>query len=383
MLKVADKQNCCGCGACEQVCGVGALKMKADGMGFMYPDIDLARCTDCGACERICKFKGEEIERASVPLKGYALKHKDRSEITRSQSGGAFAALSDHVLSEGGVVYGAGYGDGLYVRHTRAVTPEERDAFRGSKYVQSDMGTVYGMMRRDIKAGKKVLFTGTPCQNAAVRSLFGNECDERIILVDLVCHGVASPGIWKDYLAYLEKRHGGKVVDAKFRDKKFGWHAHRESYSFADGAVVYPRFLVYIPLFMRPSCGGCKYSCMNRVSDITIGDYWGVEERMPGFETENLGCSLALCNTEKGLRLFEDIKQSVEWREMESIRHALQPNLEKGTRLPANHAEFSRFYELHGFRKSMVRYGFMGWKVNVRRLLRRLKRRIISGRLRL
>lgn len=350
--------------------------MKADPMGFLYPEIDKELCTGCGACERACTFRGKAVTNGTRPIAAYAVRHSDDREIDRSQSGGAFAALSDSVLSEGGVVYGAGYGEGLYVRHSRAVTASGRDKFRGSKYVQSDMGDIYSAIREDLRDGLTVLFTGTPCQTAAVREITGKLPSGKLILVDLICHGVASPQMWSDYLHYLERRHGGEIVSAKFRDKKFGWHSHRESFTFSDGRTLYPQFLVYAPMFMRPSCGGCKYSTLVRCGDITIGDYWGVEKVFPDFETENRGCSLMLCNTPTGLFLMEKVKPMVAWREVEDMADVLQPNLTEGTRLPERHGEFAQYYSEHGFRKAMAHFDYLGWRSRLRRFFRHLRRRI-------
>ena len=378
MIHIEEKTECCGCRGCEYACRYGALKMRPDGMGFLYPEIDLEKCTGCNLCVRVCAFKGKSIEGEGKPLRAYALKHPDEREIERSQSGAAFPLLSDYILSLGGVVYGAAFGDGLYVIHKRGTDTETRDEFRGSKYVQSDMRNVYGMINDDLKKGRTVLFSGTPCQTAAIRRIFGKSGGDRLVLVDLVCHGVASPAIWRDYICYLERKHRATIVDAKFRDKKFGWHSHRESYAFSDGRTVYPRFLVYARMFMRPSCGGCKYSSLTRSSDITIGDFWGVERVFPDFETNNRGCSLMLCNTEKGLRLFENVRQHVLCRKVSDLKDVLQPNLKEGTRLPDGHAAFADYYGANGFRRTMTHFGYLGVRASVLHFLHRARRKMRS-----
>lgn len=378
MIHLENKSECCGCGACEYVCRHDALRMRPDGMGFLYPNIDMEKCVGCNLCEMVCTFHKESLFGGEKPLKAYALKHKDMREIERSQSGGGFVALSDYVLSIGGTVYGAGYDDTLYILHMRASDPGTRDGFRGSKYVQSDIRMIYSRIREDLQSGKTVLFTGTPCQTTAIKRVFGESGGERLLLVDLVCHGVASPGIWRDYVRYLEGKYHDKIVSAKFRDKKFGWHSHRESYTFASGETIYPRFLVYIPMFMRAACGGCKYSTMTRCSDITIGDFWGVERVFPDFEMENKGCSLVLCNTEKGLRLFDRIKPDVLYQEVKEMSDVLQPNLISGTILPKRHDEFAVCYGREGFRKTMWRYGYLGPKSVARRFLHRTKVKLNS-----
>lgn len=234
MIVIADPRNCCGCTACQSICPHDAISMCPDPLGFLYPKVDVSKCVECGLCEKVCQFN--EHYDTSLNLRepeAYAVRHKDMDELMRSRSGAAFVAISDYVLENGGVVYGAGYKDHFRVSHKRAASKQERDEFRGSKYVQSDLSDVFRAVRKDLQDGLFVLFSGTPCQTAGLNAYIGPKLRERLLLVDIVCHGVPSPYIWRDYLDFLERKRGARIVCVNFRDKvKYGWDAHLETYRF-------------------------------------------------------------------------------------------------------------------------------------------------------
>lgn len=239
MIKINNPSDCCGCTACASICAHDAISMEPDALGFLYPKVDASKCVECGLCEKVCQFN-DNYDR-SLNLKepiAYAARHKDINEVMKSRSGAAFVAISDYVLEQGGVVYGAGYKDHFRVAHKRATTKEERDEFRGSKYVQSDLTGVFRLVKEDLKNGLTVLFSGTPCQTAGLNSYVGKKLRENLILVDIVCHGVPGPFLWRDYLAFIEKKQGGTISVVNFRDKElFGWKAHHESFKFVKGGV--------------------------------------------------------------------------------------------------------------------------------------------------
>lgn len=239
MIQITDKSQCCGCTACASICAHDAIMMQPDVLGFLYPVVDKDKCVDCGLCDTVCAFN--EHYDTSLNLSqpdAYAARHKDMKEVETSRSGAAFIAISDYVLENGGVVYGAGYTDHFRVVHKRAITKEERDEFKGSKYVQSDLDHVFRQVKKDLKDGLTVLFSGTPCQTAGLNSYIGKKLRENLILVDIVCHGVPGPYIWRDYIAYLEKKQGDRICWVNFRDKQqFGWKAHHETFKFVKGGV--------------------------------------------------------------------------------------------------------------------------------------------------
>lgn len=179
--------------------------MKEDNFGFIYPHVNTELCTNCGLCEKVCAFHADydKSMNLSEPLI-YAARHKSMQEIETSRSGGAFIAISDYILDIGGIVYGAGYADHFRVVHKRAVTKEERNEFKGSKYVQSDLRNIFPLIKKDLKDGYWVLFSGTPCQTAGLASYIGKRLSEKLVLVDIVCHGVPAPFVWRDYINYIE-----------------------------------------------------------------------------------------------------------------------------------------------------------------------------------
>lgn len=331
MIEIKNPADCCGCTACASICNHDAILMKPDILGFLYPKVDKEKCVDCGLCEKICAFN-EHYDTSlnlSKPL-AYAARHKDMREVKTSRSGAAFIAISDYILESGGVVYGAGYTDHFRVVHKRATTKEERNEFKGSKYVQSDMNTVFRQVKKDLRDGLTVLFSGTPCQTSGLNSYVGRKWREKLILIDIICHAVPSPFVWRDYLTILEKKYKGKVVFVDFRDKSKGWaHIHEEKFVFDNGQSVnrgtFTHFF-YSNLDIRQSCATCHYANLNRPSDITLGDFWGFEKVVPNMNTDNKGLSLMIINSENGRKLFDEIKSNLMYQEV-ALKDCLQPNL--------------------------------------------------------
>lgn len=239
MIKIENKEDCCGCTACASICTHDAITMIPDALGFLYPQVDVNKCVECGLCEKVCAFNDHYDTSLNLekPI-AYGARHKNMKEVETSRSGAAFIAISDYILEQGGVVYGAGYAEHFRVVHKRATTKEERNEFKGSKYVQSDMNKVFRQVKEDLRNGLTVLFSGTPCQTSGLNSFVGKRLRERLFLVDIVCHGVPGPYLWRDYLTYLEKIQGSPIVWVNFRDKqKYGWRAHLESFIFKNGGV--------------------------------------------------------------------------------------------------------------------------------------------------
>lgn len=236
MIEINDPKDCCGCTACEAICPKDAITMVPDALGFKYPEVDLDKCIDCHLCEKVCAFHPDYDKSLNLAQPDvYGARHKDMAEVATSRSGAAFIALSDYILEQGGVVYGAGYKDHFRVAHKRATTRGERDEFKGSKYVQSDLDGVFRQVKADLKAGLTVMFSGTPCQTAGLHSYVGKKLRENLYLVDIVCHGVPGPYLWRDFIAYIERKQGAPVSWVNFRDKEqFGWAAHHETFTFVN-----------------------------------------------------------------------------------------------------------------------------------------------------
>ena len=270
-------------------------------------------------------------------MKSYIVKQKDLNSRMLSRSGGIFAAISDQVLAQGGVIYGAGMDKNFNVVHKRAVNATERDELRGSKYVQSDMHNAYRLACEDLKAGRLVLFTGTPCQVDGIKALCPKGCEEHLVCMDIVCHGVPSPRVWNDYKAYVERKYHGKIEKIDFRNKeRFGWSDHWETVTIngkEHDSQVYMK-MFYEHTFLREACYVCPYKNLQRISDISIADAWGVETANPEFD-DNRGVSLVLINTLKGEKGFLDSLQGVDFKEC-ALEKYMQEPLKRPFKKPDN-----------------------------------------------
>lgn len=377
MIRINDPADCCGCTACASICNHDAITMEPDALGFLYPKVDESKCVECGLCEKVCAFNDNYDKSLNLPKPdAYAARHKDMDEVMKSRSGAAFVAISDYILEQGGIVYGAGYKDLFRVAHKRATTKEERDEFRGSKYVQSDLTGVFHMIKQDLKNGLTVLFSGTPCQTSGLNSYVGKKLRENLVLIDIVCHGVPGPYIWRDYLAYLEKKQGDTITMVNFRDKeRFGWAAHKETFIFEGGKMNFT-YVFYQHIMFRHSCGKCHFCNTTRPSDITIADFWGWEKTDPNINKDDKGVSLVLVNTPKGREIFEAVKDKLDTIPAE-LENCLQPNLQHPSVIHPKRMDFERDYVKHGFKYVMYKYGDSGWRYKVKKLKQRLKNKII------
>ena len=359
MIQINNPADCCGCTACASICAHDAITMKPDALGFLYPEVDKEKCVDCGLREKVCAFNDHYDTSLNLekPL-AYGARHKDMNEVETSRSGAAFIAISDYILEQGGVVYGAGYTDHFRVVHKRATTKEERDEFKGSKYVQSDMTGVFRQVKKDLRDGLTVLFSGTPCQTSGLNSYVGKRLRENLFLVDIVCHGVPSPYMWRDYIAYLEKKQGSPIVWVNFRDKqKYGWAAHHETFKFKNGGGKMSfTYLFYKHIMFRKSCGNCHFTNIKRPSDITIADFWGWENTDSAFNADNKGVSLVLLNTEKGRKLFDAVQDRMNTIPAE-LDKCLQPNMQHPSEMHPQSEKFFSDYTRKGFKYVMWKYG--------------------------
>lgn len=313
MLTV-DYEKCTGCGACVQRCPKQCISWTQREFGFRYPQIDKDACVNCGQCEKVCPI--DKALEVSAEQKAYAAVHKDDEVLAKSTSGGAFTAIADAIFAQGGIVYGVAMLDGMRVKHIRTSGKDDFEGLRSSKYLQSDTGTTYQMVEQDLKQGKTVLYSGTPCQIDGLKNFLGKDY-ENLYTVDIVCHGVGSQAYFDKYMDYARERYG-KIKALRFRSKEYaGW-------SCGGGVVVvdssdclkkipYRDFdNYYYSYFLsgdiyRKSCYSCKYANTNRVGDFTLGDYWGVEALNLPLQTEN-GCSLLLVNNRHAMQLLDEIE---------------------------------------------------------------------------
>lgn len=310
MITIKDKTLCCGCTACVNACPMQCIVMRRDrDEGFDYPVANPDICIGCGKCETVCPVL--EPAEPSKPLAAYAVRCE--AYMAGSSSGGVFPSLAETVIDEGGVVFGAVMEPDMTVGHAEAETMDEVQRMRGSKYVQSDLYSVFYDIREYLESGRKVLFTGTPCQVAGLHKYLG-EASDGLVTVDVACHGVPGPGLWEMYVKALGKRAGSDVTAVDFRDKSKGWRRYGFNASYASGTGAYLRAAddPYMALFMqdmtlRPSCYSCPARNGRSCSDITLSDLWNVARTAPEMNDDK-GVSGVLVNSPAGEELFACMK---------------------------------------------------------------------------
>lgn len=340
MINIQDKKDCCGCSACVQCCPKQCVKLYEDEEGFLYPKVDNSICIDCGLCERVCPVLNQAEERK--PIEVFAAKNPNEEIRKESSSGGIFTLLAEQTIDAGGVVFGVKWNEHFEAVHDYTETKEGLVAFRGSKYVQSQTGYTFKQAEEFLKQGRQVLYSGTPCQIAALK-LYLRKDYENLLAVDIICHGTPSPGVFRWYLSeeiakeaarqsgkkiqfrsslpissiakadVLAREQGFEIEDIRFRDKQFGW----KKYSFVLtlenlSSILSNRISISSPLnenaflrgflrdiYLRPSCYACPAKSGKSGSDITLADYWGIQHLMPELDDDR-GVSAIIVNTEKG-----------------------------------------------------------------------------------
>ena len=382
-MNLAAHNLCSGCAACYAVCPRKAISMQPDEEGFLYPHIDEPLCVHCGLCERVCPSLHQDPSRE--PQTVYAAKANDDALRLESSSGGVFSLLARQIISDGGIVYGAAIREtDLSVYHCSAENEEELSWLRGSKYVQSDVGDTYCSVRSQLDAGRNVLFSGTPCQVAALRNCLARDY-ENLICAEVICHAAPSPMAWKKYLqkraAESEQGLGSARPEAvinrriSFRRKNCGWKRFSLSLRFANDkeylldlrADTFLRGFLS-ELYNRPSCHNCSVRELRSGADITLGDYWNVHQRLPQMD-DDAGTSVVLVNSDKGAMLMSKIAHRCDMVESD-YDDICRTNPAIYRSSPPNHKR-TNFFQLIGMG--------VDFDVAVDKLLRRtLWRRIVS-----
>ena len=331
--------------------------MERDEMGFSYPVVDTNVCIDCGACERVCPLFTPAKENSPTSVIG--AKNRDESVRSTSSSGGTFYELAKAVVSRGGIVYGCALDSELVARHIGVEALDGLSALKGSKYVQSDVGTTYADVKKWLSQGREVLYSGTPCQIAGLKNYLGREYDT-LLLVDVLCHGVPSPGVFSDYLGYLTDKFGSKPVSVNFRNKEKSWKRLYFEVVFENGKryFTFCGYDRYMSMFLnnislRPSCYDCHFTTTNRQGDITLGDFWGIGRKYPERDDDK-GISLIIVNSEKGARVYSEIADGLSGFDSE-IETALagQQTLSSPTKKNPKHNDFYRLYSDKGLKTAI------------------------------
>lgn len=365
MIDIQDKSQCCGCGACVQRCPQACITLQEDSHGFLYPVVDKDACVDCHLCERVCPCLNKSDEQETLAC--FAAIHPDEAIRYKSSSGGIFSVLAERVISDGGVVFGARFNGQWAVVHDFTETEEGLQAFRGSKYVQSVIGDSYVQAERFLKQERKVLFTGTPCQIAGLKRFLRQDYPH-LLAVEVACHGVPSPGVWRQY---LQGRHD--VAEVNFRDKSTGWR---------DYSVVIGKQKKrhddddYMACFLtnhiiRESCFDCPAKHGKSGADILIADLWGMNS-MPNLKNDDKGTSAILVYSSRGLQFVQqcgigltDVDADVVIRYNPSIRaNAVRPG------------DYDEFWAKYGRSPqwTLKRYGGLSFSKCLLQLKKRIRR---------
>jgi coenzyme F420-reducing hydrogenase beta subunit len=326
-----DLTKCCGCSACEQICPKNAIELKQNEEGFLYPILEEGLCVKCGICNTVCPY-GNEIELIQ-PKNVFAAQYQAQNALKKSSSGGMFSAFADYVIQNDGVVAGCIFDE--YFKSVHVVTEHKElvEKMRGSKYVQTDMADTFKKTKECLEAERIVLFTGTPCQIDGLKRFLKKDY-KNLYTVDLICHGVPSPLLLEKYLEQIKKERG-TVTDLKFRNKeRNGWCSQGSLSYFAKNkektVTITPFKDSYYNLYYlencvsRLSCYSCQYATEKRVGDITIGDYWNIDDRLNLKDFKD-GMSVVLINTEKGRILFDEVRSKLNVYESD-LEHAVKGN---------------------------------------------------------
>ncbi len=319
MITIKNTANCSGCGSCSSICPHGCLTMQSEGEGFLYPHVDADKCADCGLCVETCPINIPASVGSRAP-QAFAAWNRNAEIRENSSSGGLFTLLAEKILKDGGVVFGAAFAEDYHsVHHIKVETSEELYRLRGSKYLQSIIGNSYIEAQKCLDDGKPVLFTGTPCQIGGLKSFLGKDYP-LLYTQDIICHGVPSPKIWAKYVDYREQEAASKTRRTFFRHKKYGWKRFSVQFEFTN-CTEYIQILskdLYMrgflaDLYLRPSCHHCSFKGISRLADITLADFWGVSRLEPDMDDDK-GTSLVLIHSEKGYRLFDELKEQLRYK---------------------------------------------------------------------
>lgn len=363
MIEICSKNECTGCSACYNACGHSAILMKPDECGYIYPFIDNNKCVECGVCKKVCPVNNPR--QLLYPISCFAATVNSENELLSCASGGVATILGESIIKLGGVVYGCDGSNIRNVHHSRKLTIESLNKLKGSKYVQSNIGDIYKLLKKDVISGKPVLFIGTPCQVAGLGNYLHSEKYPNLYTVDLVCHGVPSQKMLNDNINNYTNEEN---ISVSFRKKnvngkiKYGWYLRSEKNKIKSAVNISYRKDPYLLGFLscltiRENCTRCRYACIARCSDITLSDFWGLSDTSK-FE-KGKGVSNVLVNTEKGMQLWNNSREVAKWEER-TIVEALSGNGQLQTPSAKNgmHDQFVKLYPIIGFKNAVKRCSY-------------------------
>ena len=375
--------NCTGCHACVSVCPNNCIAMVVNEEGFSFPEINTSKCIQCNLCDRICPVTNEQVK--STHTQAYGIKNKNETERRDSSSGGVFSLLAEQILVHGGVVFGAAYNDDFAVQHIAVRDKKDLSRLRNAKYTQSMIGNSFKEIETLLKSGRKVLFSGTPCQCSGLKQFLRKEYDN-LLLVDLICHGVPSPKVWQMYINYrsLKENNGKRPVRINMRSKKTGWshYGYSTEFDYGDGKIsqIENGHDLFMKAFvgnicLRSSCSDCKMKGVERCTDFTLGDYWGIWNQHPEFD-DNKGTSVVFVHTQKGREILEQLSDKMDCLKVD-IEDAYKENgsLVNSSRPHPCRDEFFKQITADNFEELVKKY-FPQESVQKPGLLQRIKRQL-------
>ena len=373
--KITRKEDCTGCYACNNICPKQCISMKTDSEGFWYPKVNYDECIECGLCVKVCPILSKKTIDNSP--KAYACYNLDEKIRRESSSGGIFTLVANEILKAGGVVFGVGFDEDFRVVHSYIDSIEDLEKYRVSKYVQSSIVDSYKRAKEFLVQKREVLFTGTPCQIAGLKSYLNKEYSN-LLCIDNICHGVPSPKVWDKYTNFRKKEANSEITKVSFRNKSTGWTEYSMSFVFKNG-IEYSEPSsndLYMKAFLRnvslrPSCYECKFKSTHRESDITLADFWGIQKVLPNMY-DNKGTSLIFVNSKRGSEILERIKGKIRYEEVsidESIKYN-SPAIRSVYKNPNRDDFFSNLDKLE-FDKLIEKYCYDSLK-------ERIKRKIIN-----
>lgn len=349
MIEIKEKEDCCGCYACYNICPKECITMESDNEGFWYPNIDKNKCINCNLCEKVCPIINP-VKRNDSKKIAYAGMNKDEQIRIKSSSGGIFSILAEYIIKNNGIVYGAGFDEDFNVKHIKITSLQDIELLRGSKYVQSRTNDIFKSIKFDLKNNKMVLFTGTPCQVAGLQSFLQKKYDN-LILMDIVCHGVPSPLVWQQYIDELKQNYKQDIKSIYFRDKSTGWKTYSVKFLFDKDEYKNFGFKdIYMKgflndIYLRPSCYNCNFKGIERISDITVADFWGIENILPKIDDDK-GTSLIVIHSEKGKQLFDELSETMIFNEVD-LNEAIKYNPSMISSVKYNEKRDAFFIELN------------------------------------
>ena len=376
MEEIVSKNKCTGCTACASICPRNAITMVEKEDGFKYPVINRDKCINCGLCKKTCPvLNTDENKSINKCFVGY---NKDDAEKEKSSSGAIFSLVANYVLNNNGIIIGAAFDKNNKLKHIAVTNAKDLDRLKGSKYLQSDLNNIFSFIKENIK-DKKILFVGTPCQVAGIKSVIKNN---NLICIDVVCHGVPSPKLFEKYIKELEKENEDELLNYNFRDKSTGWDAYSNTATFKNKIVTeLAKDNKYMKLFLsdvalRESCYNCNFKLGNKYSDITLGDFWGIQKIHPEMYNKK-GVSAIILNTELGVDIFNEISKNIEYKECDLNEIIFgNPSLKSSCNHSKNRHQF--FTEIDELSINDLCKKYIKKKSLMKRLLRKLKRIIIK-----